>query len=201
VPWRWRQYAPPKHWSLSTSPHGVATQNTNMNTKQIASQFRYNCTMCCTTLVTTVPTLEPCCTATDRLLNPCFNQMLSFQQRLLNCKRLTIAFKHLPLLTPRSRVLLKKLIVGYAQVVKKFVVLYGTPRYIHYRVHKCLPPVPVPSQMNPIHIHTPFTSCNITSFLSPTFSFVLSAWELPRDHIMSRLWTDALGLPTILQLF
>jgi hypothetical protein len=27
--WRWRQYVPPKHWYLPTSPHSVSTQKTD----------------------------------------------------------------------------------------------------------------------------------------------------------------------------
>jgi hypothetical protein len=30
--WRWRQYVPPKRWYLPTSPHGVSTQKTNIET-------------------------------------------------------------------------------------------------------------------------------------------------------------------------
>jgi hypothetical protein len=31
LPRRRRQYVPPKHWDLPTSPHGVTTQKTNIN--------------------------------------------------------------------------------------------------------------------------------------------------------------------------
>jgi hypothetical protein len=30
-PWRWRQYVPPKRWYLPISPHGVTTQETNID--------------------------------------------------------------------------------------------------------------------------------------------------------------------------
>ena len=55
------------------------------------------------------------------------------------------------LLAPWSRVLLEKL-TG-SQLVKKFPAFYGTQK-IHYRIHKCPPPVPILSHIDTVHALT-----------------------------------------------
>ena len=55
------------------------------------------------------------------------------------------------LLTPYSTVVLERL-TGF-QLINKFPAFYGT-RNVHHRNHKCPQPVPIFSQLDPIHIPT-----------------------------------------------
>jgi hypothetical protein len=47
--WRWRQYAPPKHWYRPINPYGVSTQKTNIDIQwdMFYDTYPFACAMIC----------------------------------------------------------------------------------------------------------------------------------------------------------
>ena len=76
---------------------------------------------------------------------------ISVHKNWIPTSQQTYCFSITYLLTPWSRVLLEKL-TGFAASQEIPRILWN-PK-VHYRIHKCPPPVPILSQLDPVHTTT-----------------------------------------------
>ena len=88
------------------------------------------------------------------------------------------------LFTAWSRVLLEK--PTGPQLIKKFLAFYG--KKVHYRIYKCLKPVPIFSQTNPVHAPHPTSWISIL-ILSFNWSLSLPSCHFPLDFPIKNLYT------------
>ena len=67
---------------------------------------------------------------------------------------------------------------------------------VHYRIHKCPPPVPILSQLNPVHTPPHPTSWKSILILTSHLRLVLQSGLLPSDFPTKTLYTPLLSLHT-----